>query len=427
MKIYHVGGSVRDRLLNVTSNDNDYVVVGATPQDMIDQGYKPVGNSFPVFLHPTTGDEYALARKERSVGDKYTDFVVDFDPTVTLEEDLGRRDLTINAMAWSEEEGLIDPYGGQSDLMLHLFRPTNDVAFQDDPVRVLRVARLRARFGAKWKVSGPLQATISKMSKTGKLSALSADRIWKELSRALLERHPRLFFDTLLEVDALHTIFPDIYRLKSALESHRWHPEGDAYEHTMLVLNQAAKYSDPTSDRGLARRVNALLHDIGKGQTPLDKLPAHHGHDVVGAGMIGDFATRYAMPKHLSVEARYITRYHMAMHNLATLNAKTIVKMLDAAPTGLMNACFQGLEDIGCDDERGRLGSEREDVGEIRNMFQSLVEAYKSVSYGDIVIKKHGKEVFASDFYDPSKDGLKIAQLMTAERVQAVYTAKKKW
>lgn len=386
VKIHMVGGAVRDMLMGIEPKDIDYVVVGANPDHMVNVlGMSQVGQDFPVFLDKN-GDEYALARKEISTGDKYTDFKFEWDG-VTLEEDLYRRDLTINAISMqkmedteffvSGDEGsfaVFDPYGGQDDIHHKIFRPVSD-HFMEDPVRVLRVARLRARYGAEWKLAPELVAMCSTMSKKGKMNVLDPNRIWKELSRALMEPNPRLFFDTLLQLDCLHTVFPEIYRLLSATESYRWHPEGNAYEHTMLVLTQAAVHGfDLTS------RYAALVHDIGKGLTPLDKLPSHFGHDVNGAKMLEEFSKKYSVPTRMVKLAKFATRYHMYMHKLHELNAKTVVAMFDEIRRD--REYVEVLYNVGVCDERGRLGSEKNNIAHVFKIW-SMFDAYMSVSYGD--------------------------------------------
>ena len=333
---------------------------------------------------------------------------------VDLVTDTRRRDLTINAIACESYmpnlnvvKGLVDPYDGAQDIKDKVFRPVSD-HFMEDPVRVLRVARLRARFGQDWKLSTELVEMCSKMSKKGVLSELQPDRIWKEVSRALMENHPRLFFDTLLEVDALHVVFPEVYKLKTALESRRWHPEGDAFEHTMLVLTAAAKMN-----ASLSERFASVCHDLGKGVTPRDKLPAHHGHEVSGVAVVESLAKRMSVPSEMIKDAKLATRYHMHMHKLKDLNAKTIVGMLDQLGANhLHNTATSVLRMVGAADERGRLGSENNSL-DFLNLFDDFVEAYRSVT-------------FASVFGDSKVNHKLIQNAMTKARVKAVATAKGK-
>ena len=408
-KNYLVGGAVRDMLMGVDPKDRDYVVVGSTPEEMILAGFSQVGADFPVFLHPETGDECALARREKKTGVGYLGFESEFGVDVTLEDDLTRRDLTVNSIAYDiyEHGYYIDPFGGRQDIENKILRHTSD-AFQEDPVRVLRVARFRARFGPEWKVAQETKELIHVMAKKGVLDELQPDRIWKEMSRALMEKYPRLFFDTLLECDALKAIFPEIYRLKTALESYRWHPEGDALEHTLLVLTQAAEFDFP-----LDIRYACLVHDIGKGITPRDQLPKHYGHDVKGVKLVEDFSNRLRVPAKMRDRAMKATRYHMYCHKLDTLNPKTFVKMFD--DMGALNDpyCVTVLYCVGVCDERGRLGSENNKWYHLTQLTESF-HAYQYVKFS---------EVFPNDETNPNKikDGLFKA------RVNAVGIVCKKW
>jgi len=379
MKKYLVGGAVRDMQMGIEPKDLDYVVVGATHEQMIADGFENVGADFPVYLHPVTGDEYALARREKKTGVGYIGFTSEFDVSVTLEEDLGRRDITANSMAYDidGDEGLIDPFNGQDDVANKVLRHTG-IAFVEDPVRVLRIARLRARFGSEWTVAPETKILIHQMAKSGVLNELQAERVWKEMSRALMEPNPQLFFDTLLECDALHVIFPEIYKLLTALESNRWHPEKNAFQHSMLVLEQSAKFDFP-----LDVRFACLVHDIGKGLTRFENLPSHLGHDVNGVVLVESFANRLSVPAKIRDHAMKATRYHMSMHKLDTLNDKTFVKMFDAMNAKNDPRCIEVLLQVGICDERGRLGSENNPVDHL-NVLTTLFEAYHSVKFADV-------------------------------------------
>lgn len=385
MKTYLVGGAVRDMLMgihyqnDIATQDRDYVVVGATPHQMILSGFTQVASHFPVFLHPETGEEYALARRERKTGSGYLGFEFDADTGVTLEQDLLRRDLTINSIAYDVGGygGFIDPHNGEQDILDKILRHTSE-AFSEDPVRVLRVARFRARFGAEWSVAQETKELIHNMAKSGTLSELQPERVWKELSRALMEKHPRLFFDTLLECDALHAVFPEIYRLKTALEARRWHPEGDAYEHTMLVLEQAQQF-----DSNLDVRYACLTHDLGKSLTPRAELPKHHGHDVRGVKLVKEFSDRLCIPAKMRDRAAKATRYHMLLHKLSTLNAKTFVKMFDDMRALNDPYSVTLLYCVGVCDERGRLGSENNTWTHLSELTESF-HAYQSVRFVDV-------------------------------------------
>jgi len=356
MKTYLVGGAVRDMLMGLEPKDRDYVVVGSSVEEMLAAGFEKVGADFPVFLKDN--EEYALARREKKTGTGYLGFTSEFGVDVTLEEDLSRRDLTINSMAFEDDEGnpgvylVNDFFGGQDDLRAKVLRHTSN-AFAEDPVRVLRLARFRARLGSEWTVAPETVALVSQMAKKGVLNELTAERVWKELSRALMEPHARLFFDTLLECDALHVLFPEVYRLKTALEARRWHPEGDAYEHTMLVLTQAVR-----KGFDLETRVACLVHDFGKGLTPRDQLPKHYGHEVSGVKVAEDFCNRLTVPSKTRDRVMKTTRYHMHMHKLDTLNSKTWVHMFMDMDAFRDPEVVYLLWAVGVCDENGRLGSE---------------------------------------------------------------------
>jgi tRNA nucleotidyltransferase (CCA-adding enzyme) len=386
--VFLVGGAVRDMLMGLEPKDRDYVVVGSTPEEMKEAGFVQVGADFPVFLHPETGDEYALARRERKTGTGYLGFTSEFGTDVTLDEDLGRRDLTINSIAFvgsgrsydDREHGhYFDPFNGGEDLKNKVLRHTSN-AFEEDPVRVLRLARFRARLGVDWTVAPETVALVASMAKRGTLNELTAERVWKELSRALMEPHPRLFFDTLLECDALHVLFPEVYRLNTALESRRWHPEGDAYEHTMLVLTQAAQMAPV--DR-LDIMVAALCHDFGKGLTPRDQLPKHYGHDVKGVPVVEAFCNRLTVPAKVRDAAMAATRYHMYMHKLRELNAKTFVKMFDDMGAKNDPRKVTVLYWVGICDHRGRLGHENADPSHLVYLL-NVWQAVQSVRFADV-------------------------------------------
>lgn len=296
---------------------------------------------------------------------------------VDLVTDCTRRDLTINALAMDKDGNKYDFFGGFEDLHDHVLRHTS-AAFAEDPVRVLRVARFRARFGPDWTVHEDTKDLCRSMGKKGALKELTAERVWKELSRALMEKHPRLFFDTLFEMDVLQHLFPELYRMKSALESQKWHPEGDAFSHVQLVLTQASEMG-----YDLETRMMCLVHDLGKGITPRDQLPKHHGHDVKGAPLARDFLKKLTAPSSFIKHAEKITRYHMAGHRLKQMNPKTFVKMFDdmdilndPESVNLLYRTFR------CD-ARGRLGSENDDISHL-DIFLDIAEAYKSVKFVDV-------------------------------------------
>jgi tRNA nucleotidyltransferase (CCA-adding enzyme) len=388
-RMFRVGGCVRDRLMGMAPKDIDYVVTGVTEDQFLKA--RPFGETltkiaaqnFPVY-HDTEGNEWALARRERKEGTGYHGFAVDFGPEVTISDDLMRRDLSINSMAEEIfDDGktrlvhVIDPFGGQDDIRNKVLRHTS-TAFAEDPVRVLRLARFRARFGSDWTIAPETKELIWSMTKAGVLNELTAERVWKELSRALMEPHPRLFFDTLLECDVLHVLFPEIYRLKTALESLKWHPEGNALEHTLLVLTQAAEMG-----YDLETRFACLVHDIGKGVTPRSELPKHYGHDVNGVSLTRDFANRLTVPAKMRDRSMKATRYHMVGHRLDQMNAKTFVKMFD--DMGALNdpESVHLLYRVCVCDERGRLGSENNSVEHLDKLLTAF-SAYQSVKFADV-------------------------------------------
>ncbi len=409
MKTYLVGGAVRDMLMGLEPKDRDYVVVGSSPSDMLAAGFSQVGADFPVFLHPETGDEYALARREKKTGTGYLGFTSEFGTDVTLEEDLARRDLTINSMAFEAEEDnpghylVHDYFGGKTDLQNKVLRHTSN-AFEEDPVRVLRLARFRARLGSEWTVAPETVSLVASMAKRGVLNELTAERVWKELSRALEEEFPRLFFDTLLECDALHVLFPEVYRLKTALESRRWHPEGDAYEHTMLVLTQAAE-----SNFDLETRLACLVHDFGKGLTPRDQLPKHYGHEMSGVKVARDFCDRLTVPSKMRDRVMRTTRFHMHMHKLDTLNPKTFVNMFMEMDAFRDPEVVLLLWAVGVCDHNGRLGSEDEPTEHLMKVRQ-VFERVRAVKFADV-------------FPNGEKNTTKIKDGMLKARVQAVKAA----
>src|SRR5579872_3046193 len=281
MQVYLVGGAVRDRLLGLPARERDWVVVGADPQELERQGYLPVGREFPVFLHPQTREEYALARLERKVGPGYRGFVTQFSPAVTLEEDLKRRDLTINAIAQDAAGTLIDPFGGQRDLEARVLRHVS-AAFVEDPVRILRVARFAARFARLgFSVAPETAALMRAMVESDEVSALVPERVWQETERALGEPEPQVFFEVLRACGALAVIFPEIDALYGVPQPARWHPEIDTGVHTLMALHCAAQLSD-----SVAVRFATLVHDLGKARTPPEFWPSHRGHEEVGVALI---------------------------------------------------------------------------------------------------------------------------------------------
>jgi tRNA nucleotidyltransferase (CCA-adding enzyme) len=325
MKTFLVGGAVRDQLLGLEVKDRDYVVVGATPDEMIQAGFRPVGSDFPVFLHPDTQEEYALARTERKAGHGYKGFKVYAAPDVTLEDDLRRRDLTINAMALDETGQLIDPYGGKKDLDEGILRHVSE-AFAEDPVRILRVARFAARY-ARWgfRVAHATNTLMQQMVDAGEVDYLVPERVWAELERALGEQQPSQFFKVLRGCGALAKIFPEIDALYGVPQPEHAHREIDTGVHAMMVLDEAAKLSTDTRVR-----FAALVHDLGKGVTPRENWPHHYDHESIGAGMVEALCQRFRIPNEYRDIGMLTARYHSDCHQIRERRAATLVKVLEA-------------------------------------------------------------------------------------------------
>ena len=322
MKIYRVGGAVRDALLGLPVVDRDYVVVGATPEQMIALGYQPVGQDFPVFLHPHTHEEYALARTERKSGVGYKGFTVYSAPEVTLDEDLQRRDLTINAIAQDETGNLVDPYHGQADLKAKIFRHVSD-AFVEDPVRILRVARLAARF-TEFTVAPETQALMQRMVAEGEVDALVPERVWQELARGLMEAKPSRMFEVLRDCRALARLFPEIDCLFGVPQPAQYHPEIDTGVHVMRVVDWAAHQG-----HSLPVRFAALCHDLGKGATPPELWPKHHGHEAKSVDLVRRFCARVRVPADCRDLAIIVARDHGNVHHALELRPATIVALLE--------------------------------------------------------------------------------------------------
>ncbi|OGT80555.1 MAG: multifunctional CCA tRNA nucleotidyl transferase/2'3'-cyclic phosphodiesterase/2'nucleotidase/phosphatase, partial [Gammaproteobacteria bacterium RIFCSPLOWO2_02_FULL_52_10] len=313
MKVYKVGGAVRDRLLGHPVQDHDWVVVGATPEAMLALGYKPVGRDFPVFLHPETHEEYALARTERKTAPGYRGFSFNTAPDVTLEDDLRRRDLTINAIAEDADGSIIDPYHGQTDLKAGILRHVSP-AFTEDPLRVIRVARFAARYN--FTIAPATEALLKEISQTQELAALAVERIWQETERALAERQPVRFFSVLRECGALAKVFPEIDRLFGVPQPADYHPEIDSGIHTMMVLAQACKLStDPVV------RFAALVHDLGKAATPPEEWPSHKGHEERSVDLVLPLCDRYRIPNQYRELAVIVARYHLDCHRIHEMQA----------------------------------------------------------------------------------------------------------
>lgn len=350
MKVYQVGGAVRDRLLGMPPGDRDWVVVGATAEQMLAQGYLPVGRDFPVFLHPATREEYALARTERKSAPGYRGFVVHADPSVTLEEDLHRRDLTINAMAQTDAGALIDPFGGAADLRASVLRHVSD-AFVEDPVRVLRLARFAARWPA-FTVAPETLALCRRMVQDGEVDALVPERVWQELSRGLMEAQPSRMFIVLRACAALARVLPEVDRLWGVPQPALHHPEVDSGVHLMLVLDLAAREAAP-----LAVRWACLVHDLGKGTTPRDEWPRHIAHEARGAKLADQVADRLRVPGDCRELGAMVAREHGNIHRSDALDAAAMLRLLERCDALRRPDRFlQALWACECD-ARGRFGN----------------------------------------------------------------------
>ena len=380
MQIYMVGGAVRDRLLGRPVNDHDWVVVGARPEDMVARGFVPVGRDFPVFLHPATHAEYALARTERKSGRGYRGFVVQASPDVTLEEDLSRRDLTINAIAanadWTGAEGLFDPYGGARDLERRVLRHVTD-AFREDPVRILRVARFAARF-TDFTVAPETMALMREMVRSGEADHLVAERVWQELSRGLMEEKPSRMFDVLRACGALAVVLPEVERLWGVPQRAEHHPEVDTGVHLMMVLDMAARLATT-----LTVRFACLVHDLGKGTTPADMLPRHIGHEERSVKLLKGVCERLRIPVDCKELAEVVAREHGNIHRSGDFSAAALVRLLERCDALRKPARFGEIL-LACEcDARGRLGFEAQPYPQRARLAGALAAA-QSVATADI-------------------------------------------
>lgn len=361
MQVYLVGGAVRDRLLGLPVGERDWVVVGAHPEEMQRQGYMLVGKEFPVFLHPETREEYALARTERKTGPGYRGFTTRFSPDVTLEDDLERRDLTINAIAEDAEGVLVDPFGGQRDIEARVLRHVSK-AFVEDPVRVLRLARFAARFaGLGFTVAEETRGLLKQIVAAGEMEALVPERVWKETQKALGESRPDVYFETLRDCGALKVIFPEIDALYGVPQPAQWHPEIDTGVHVMMALRLAA-----SQGVSAATRFAVLTHDLGKALTPREKWPAHHGHEQLGVPAVEALAARLRVPKEFRDLAVMVSNYHTHVHRALQLKPGTMLELFENTDAfrrpDRFNEFLQACE---CD-ARGRLGLEERDYPQAR-------------------------------------------------------------
>ena len=403
MQVYLVGGAVRDRLLGHPYHEKDYVVVGATPQQMLAQGFQPVGKDFPVFLHPETKDEYALARTERKSGHGYHGFEFYTDTSVTLEQDLIRRDLTINAMALDDDGTLYDPYGGQQDLAQRLLRHVSD-AFAEDPLRVLRIARFAARYKALgFKVADETLKLMKHLAQSGELEALTPERVWKETSRALMEDHADEYFEVLRACGALKVLFPELDALYGIPQRPEYHPEIDCGIHTMMSLQQACR-----GNYSLDVRFAVLVHDLGKALTPKEELPRHIMHEQRGIQPVTELCERMRVPAHTRQLALAVCKEHLKCHQALTLKPGTLWRLLQRLDVlrrpERVEAFIQACE---CD-SRGRLGLEDREYPQAQYVLDAM-QVVRSIKAQDL---------------PPDIQGPDIGEMLIEKRIKALSSLK---
>ena len=356
--VYLVGGAVRDQLLNLPVKDRDWVIVGATPQTLIDLGYQQVGKDFPVFLHPQSKEEYALARTERKSGQGYTGFICDFSADIPLEQDLIRRDLTINAMAQDLQGNLYDPYHGADDLRQRILRHVSP-AFVEDPLRVLRVARFAARYHhLGFTIAPETLQLMQTLTLQGELQHLTAERVWAETEKALNEKNPEIYFETLRQVGALAALFPELDALYGVPNPAKYHPEIDSFVHTMMVLQQATLLSEQVDCHKSAVRFAAICHDLGKAKTPKSNWPHHHGHEKLGITPTRNLCKRLKVPSYYQQLAELTCEYHTHIHKIFELRPETVVKLFNTFDVWRKPLRFMEFLLVCFADTRGRKGFE---------------------------------------------------------------------
>lgn len=356
--VYLVGGAVRDQLLNLPVKDRDWVIVGATPQTLIDLGYQQVGKDFPVFLHPQSKEEYALARTERKSGQGYTGFICDFSADIPLEQDLIRRDLTINAMAQDLQGNLYDPYHGADDLRQRILRHVSP-AFVEDPLRVLRVARFAARYHhLGFTIAPETLQLMQTLTQQGELQHLTAERVWAETEKALNEKNPEIYFETLRQVGALAVLFPELDALYGVPNPAKYHPEIDSFVHTMMVLQQATLLSEQVDCHKSAVRFAAICHDLGKAKTPQSNWPHHHGHEKLGIVPTRNLCKRLKVPSYYQQLAELTCEYHTHIHKIVELRPETVVKLFNTFDVWRKPLRFMEFLLVCFADTRGRKGFE---------------------------------------------------------------------
>lgn len=397
-----VGGAVRDALLGLPVQDRDWVVVGATPDELVKQGYMPVGKDFPVFLHPQSKEEYALARTERKTALGYHGFEVHASPDVTLEEDLARRDLTINAIAQAADGTLTDPYHGQADIQARVLRHVSD-AFREDPVRILRLARFAARF-ADFSVAPETMQLMREMVEHSEVDALVAERVWQELARGLMENTPSRMFEVLRECGALQKLLPEVARLWGVPQRAEHHPEVDTGVHLMMVLDMSAQLK-----AGLPVRFACLCHDLGKGTTPPEEWPKHIAHEIRSAKLLKGVCERLRVPVECRELADVVAREHGNVHRSEELNAAAVVRLLERCDAFRKPQRFAEIL-LACEcDARGRLGMQDKAYTQRRRLLTCL-EAAQSVATNLVAEEAQAKGL----------SGPKVGEMIQSARVRAV-------
>ena len=400
LKIYCVGGAVRDRLLGLPLQDHDWVVVGGTPQDMVARGYQPVGKDFPVFLHPQTHEEYALARTERKTAPGYKGFAIHAAPDVTLEQDLLRRDFTLNAIAQDVDGKLIDPHNGIADLRAGILRHVSP-AFNEDPVRILRAARFVARFG--FSIAPETLALMRGMVENGEVDALVPERVWQELARGLMEKTPSRFFTTLRECGALAKILPEVDALFGVPQPPQHHPEIDCGVHTMLVLDDAAQHG-----YALEVRFAALMHDLGKGNTPKNILPRHIGHEARSVDLLRALCERLRVPGECRDLGLLAARYHGDVHRAKELRPDTVVRLFQSCDAWRRPERFAQLLQACASDARGRTGHEQDAYPQAQYLLR-LLQAAQGVNAGEIAGQCEDKNLIAERVREARVDAVERA------------------
>ena len=398
--VYLVGGAVRDELLGRPVADRDWVVIGASPKDLLKKGYLQIGNDFPCFLHPKTKEEYALARTERKSGKGHTGFICDFGPDITLEEDLSRRDLTINAIAKTSEGDYIDPYGGRDDLKTGTLRHVS-AAFAEDPLRVLRVARFAARYVERgFTVHQETLDLMRQLVESGELSSLTPERIWKEMSRALTERRPSEFFRVLRACGALKAILPEVDILFGVPQPPLHHPEIDTGDHVMLSLDVARQQFDT-----LIVTWAVLMHDLGKGVTPPDEWPRHIKHEIRGVPLVEAVSKRFRVPRDFCALGKLVSEHHLKHHKLLEMQPKSIMRLLEALDAFRRPERVKNFAQACEADARGRLGMQDREYPQA-NLLVACGQAAKSVDSKPLLNKGY--------------EGLKLAEQIRRVRIKAI-------